>query len=112
MVGSFWAEAEKQMQRHSSQHNLIRCSFHQDKRNHLIIAIVLIPAVPDISHNQEWAEGQVNDAGIKAFGGLFTQLLGRFGADGTLRRQPGGKCRKEKEQYEDVAPLFHDHRFH
>jgi hypothetical protein len=56
----------------------------------LLIAVVLIPAIADISHDEEGTKREVNDAGIEAFGRLFAQLLGRFGANGTLSGNRGG----------------------
>jgi hypothetical protein len=50
--------------------------------------IVLPPPVTDIPYDREGSKCQVEDAGIHAFGRFFTQLLGGFGANGTLSGNP------------------------
>jgi hypothetical protein len=73
----------------------------------LLIAIVLIPAIPDIPHNEEGTKREVNDTGIEAFGRFFAQLLGRFSANRTLSGNCGGKCREKQEENDYKTPLFH-----
>jgi hypothetical protein len=56
----------------------------------LLIAVVLVPAITDIPHNEEGTKREVNNAGIEAFGGLIAQLLGGFSTNGTLSGNRGG----------------------
>jgi len=56
----------------------------------LIFAVVLIPAITDISHYGKGKESEINDARIEASGRLFAQLLGGFSANRALRRKPLG----------------------
>lgn len=53
----------------------------------LFFRIVLLPFEPDHRTNGQGEKGKIDDTGIKALRGLFSQLLGRTGTDGTLGKE-------------------------
>jgi hypothetical protein len=77
------------------------------KEMDLIFAVVLIPAISDISDNKEGTKREIDDAGIEAFCRLFAQLLGGFGANRTLGGKPDGDDREKQEENYEQTPLFH-----
>lgn len=65
--------------------------------------LAIVPAVTDITDQRHGESSEINDGAIQGFGGLFTQLLGGFGADGTLRTEvltDQGQHYKKTGEYE------------
>lgn len=83
-----------------------------NKRSGAGAIIILPPAIADQSDNRKGGKGKIKNAGVQAFGGLFTQLLSCFGTNGALRHR---LLRGEQEENERCnkyqRPLFHSRQF-
>lgn len=70
--------------------------------------IILPPAVADVTDNSKGSKSEVQNTGVHAFGGLLTQLLGGFGANGALRSSfPAVQQQETNYTSNDQYPLYH-----